>query len=329
MDDRKKMTIKEKILGGLWGAVIGNALGVPVEFTNRQELKKHPVTTMKGYGTFNLPAGSWSDDSSLMLCTVESLIHGFDIDLTAKLFVRWYNEGFLTPWGVAFDIGRTTQLAIKRIIKGIPPHMAGGINEHDNGNGSLMRILPVGIYFALKPASEILNAAHMMSSITHRHIRSQIACGFYCLMVSYLLRGFEPEQAYHYAIEQSYIQYSEPPYLIELTHFERILKGNMQNLPEDEIQSGGYVVNTLEAGIWCLLNSHTFTEAVLKAVNLGYDTDTTGIVTGGLAGVVYGIDAIPNEWIKEIARKEDIERLFGDFVDTITKNNACDKQSND
>jgi len=303
-----------KILGGLWGAIIGDALGVPVEFKSREEVRRNPVATMRGYGTFNLPAGSWSDDSSLMLCTTESLLYGFDTDLMGKLFIRWLNDGYLTPWGDTFDVGGTTHSGIKRMIKGITPEEAGVDNERDNGNGSLMRILPVSVYFAESPVPDLLNASHRASSLTHRHPRSLMACGFYSLMISALLKGDDPLKAYHYAVRQSGESYNKPPYSKEIVHFKRILTGNIHQLLEDDIQSDGYVIHTLEASIWCLLNSNTFTEALLKAVNLGYDTDTTGIVTGGLAGIHYGIDAIPKEWIDTIARKEDIEGLFNNFI---------------
>ena len=235
-----------------------------------------------------------------------------------QLFVRWLNDAYWTPWGQTFDVGGATHAGIKRMMRGIPPEEAGGVNEGDNGNGSLMRILPVGIYFASSPVPEILNAARKTSSLTHRHIRSQIACGFYCLMVSALLKGDDPEKAYNYAIGQAQERYSQLPYSRELDHFKGILSGNIHQLPEENIQSGGYVIHTLEASIWCLLNSDTFTEAVLKAVNLGDDTDTTGIVTGGLAGIYYGIEAIPEEWINAIAKKEDIEKLFSNFISLLT-----------
>jgi len=128
-----------------------------------------------------------------------------------------------------------------------------------------------------------------------------MVCGFYFLMVSALLKGDKPLKAYNYATGQFEESSNKPSYSKEIVHFKRILTGNIHQLQEDDIQSDGYVIHTLEAAIWCLLNSNTFTEAVLRVVNLGYDTDTTGTVTGGLAGIHYGIDAIPEEWINTIA----------------------------
>ncbi len=310
----EKPDVKDRISGGLWGAVIGDALGVPVEFKSRQEVRRNPVTTMRGYGTFNLPPGSWSDDSSLMLCTVESLLNGFDTDLMGQLFIKWLNDAYWTPWGDTFDVGGATHSGIKRMIRGIKPEEAGVDSEWDNGNGSLMRILPVSVYFAEYSVPDILNASHRASSLTHRHTRSLIACGIYSLMVSALLNDESPYDSYIYAVDKAKINYDKKPYSDELVHFKRIMNGNFHRLPENEIQSGGYVIHTLEASIWCLLNSDTFAEAVLKAVNLGDDTDTTGVVTGGLAGTHYGINAIPEEWISATARKEDIARLYQKFL---------------
>jgi ADP-ribosylglycohydrolase len=308
---------EDRVLGGLWGAVIGDALGVPVEFKTRDQVRRNPITGMRGYGTFNLPPGSWSDDSSLLLCTAESLLNGFDTDRMGKLFIRWLNEGYWTPWGETFDVGNSTMSSIGRMMREVSPEEAGGRGENDNGNGSLMRILPVGLFFANHSVGELLEAVHQASSLTHRHPRTLMACGFYCLMVRSLLEGSTPDEAYKYAIDQARVNYTKMPFAEELNHFERLFSGLMGSVPETAIKSSGYVVHTLEASIWCLLNSKSFDEAVLKAVNLGEDTDTTGCVTGGLAGLYYGIKGIPGGWLAAIARKEDIEILFVGFANHI------------
>jgi len=309
--------IQDMILGGLWGAIIGDALGVPVEFKSREEVRRNPIAGMRGYGTFSLPPGSWSDDSSLLLCSVESLLDGFDTEKMGKLFIRWLNEGYWTPHGDTFDVGNSTMSSIRRMMKGVSPEQSGGRGENDNGNGSLMRILPVGIFFANHPVEELLSAVHRASSLTHRHPRTLMACGLYCLMVRFLLEGSSPEEAYKYAIEQAMIHYSKLPFAEEHGHFDRIFSGLMGSVPETAIKSGGYVIHTLEASIWCLLTTSSFQEAVLKAVNLGEDTDTTGCVTGGLAGLCYGLKGIPKEWRNAIVRKEDIGKLLKQFTSKI------------
>ncbi len=309
-----EMERKERILGGLWGAIVGDALGVPVEFGGREERKADPVTDMREFGIFRQPKGTWSDDSSLMLCTVEGLMDGFDTLRMGELFSRWFYEGYWTPWGRTFGVGLTTRSAIRRMKSGVPPEMAGGAEEKDNGNGSLMRILPVGIYASRLPPAQILEYAHRASSLTHRHPRSQMACGFYCLMVSFLLEGIDPDAAYREAIKHTLRLYRDRPACSdELPHFARLLSGGIADADDGEIESGGYVVHTLEAAVWCLLTTRTFREAVLKAVNLGADADTTGTVTGGLGGIWYGENSIPQEWMEAVARRKDMEGLFERF----------------
>lgn len=310
---------QSRMLGGLWGAVIGDALGVPVEFMSREQVRRNPINGMRGYGTFDLPPGSWSDDSSLLLCTVESLLDGFDTEKMGRLFVRWLNEGYWTPWGTTFDVGNSTHSSIRRMMKGIPPEEAGGRGENDNGNGSLMRIIPVGIFFANHSVQELLIAVHRASTLTHRHHRTLIACGFYCLMVRALMEGSSPDKAYKYAIDQAMIYYAKLPFAEELPHFERLFSTLISSVPETDIKSGGYAIHTLEASTWCLLNTSSFQEAVFKAVNLGEDADTTGCVTGGLAGIHYGLKAIPKEWLDAIVRSEDISKVFESLTSKIAE----------
>ena len=146
-----------------------------------------------------------------------------------------------------------------------------------------------------------------------------MACRFYCLMAGALLQGLTADEAYLYAIEQATIYYAKLPYAEELYHFERLFSTLIKSVPETAIKSGGYVIHTLEASVWCLLNTGSFQDAVLKAVNLGEDTDTTGCVTGGLAGLCYGFESIPKEWIDAIARKDDIGNLFKRFTSKIAE----------
>jgi ADP-ribosyl-[dinitrogen reductase] hydrolase len=304
----------ERILGGLWGALAGDALGVPVEFSRREERNKDPVTGMRGFGTHGQPPGTWSDDGSLILCTAESLLHGFDTSDMGSRFVRFSKEGYWTPYGRVFDIGGTTRRALKRIAPGARPELAGEDDENSNGNGSLMRILPVALLFSGRPVPELLDYAHRASSLTHRHTRSKMACGFYCLIACALLEGATPADAYLYAVEQALRVYQVPPYGAELPRFQRLLDGKIARIPRDNVRSTGYVIDTLEAGVWCLLNAASFSEAVLMTVNLGDDTDTTGCVTGGLAGLHFGLSAIPEDWLQSLARKDDIGRLFAQFA---------------
>jgi ADP-ribosylglycohydrolase len=302
-----------KSVSGLLGLCVGDALGVPVEFTSRTERIKSPVTSMFGYGTWDVPAGTFSDDSSLTFCLTECLCNGFSLDNIANSFYRWYHEGYWTASGEVFDIGNTTFLAIADYKRGVPTLQAGGKSENSNGNGSLMRILPMAYCYKKWNFPELISRTHQVSCITHAHLRSQMACGLYTAIAMYLLEGEKPQQAYEKGLEKIQTIYSASEYAGEILHFDRIFSAEIAKLPVDEIQSSGYVIHTLEASLWCLLNSSSYTEAVLKAVNLGGDTDTTAAVTGGLAGIYYGVDNIPKEWIEQIARKQEIVDLAERF----------------
>ena len=206
----------KKGIRGIMGVAVGDALGVPVEFMSRNMLNAKPVTDMLGYGTHNQPEGTWSDDSSLTFCLVESLCRGFDLQDIGRRFVRWFDEGYWTPHGAVFDIGNATSRAISRLRAGVAPAQAGGTDEYSNGNGSLMRILPVALYFANFETEELLNATHRISCLTHAHPRSQMACGLYNMMIVELLKGASQQEAYFVAVEKAVSEYSRPPFSEEL-----------------------------------------------------------------------------------------------------------------
>ncbi len=246
---------KLKILSGLMGLCVGDALGVPVEFTYRKEQTRNPVTTMTGYGTHNQPPGTWSDDSSLTFCLAEAICITRKtpklIEITAQNFCLWYDESYWTPHGEVFDIGFTTSQAIFNLKQGISPTEAGAKSERNNGNGSLMRILPLAFCYSLIPFYELINLTHQISCITHGHLRSQIACGIYISIVISLLEGNSPNEAYLEGIEKVRKIYQQPPFALEMHHFQIIMAGKIADLTIDEIESSGYVVATLEAALWC------------------------------------------------------------------------------
>lgn len=289
-----------KIYDGIIGLVVGDALGVPVEFKNRDTFE---VNDMIGYGTYNQPPGTWSDDSSMTLATLESIgwLGKVDPADIMENFKRWFQYAEFTPYGKVFDIGGATQGAICRYMRGTPYNECGGKSVMDNGNGALMRILPV----AMLPNSadkqiEVLRVAHL----THAHFISDFACLVYTAIVENLILGMEKEKAVFEGIPTRFQYYTI------LADYSRL--PNIQQLKRDEIKSSGYVVDTLEAALWCFLNTDSYRDCVLTAVNLGEDTDTVAAVAGGLAGIHYGcggIKGIPDEWILQIARKDWIKRL--------------------
>jgi ADP-ribosyl-[dinitrogen reductase] hydrolase len=310
-----------QIHSGLIGLCVADALGVPVEFSSRSERQENPVTTMQGYGTYNQPPGTWSDDSSLTFCLAEAIAEvGLGEELPEHLARKmglWLQQAYWTPHGETFDVGSTTAIAIQKILAGANPLEAGGTGERNNGNGSLMRILPLAFCHEQIVYEELLDVVHNVSYLTHRHPRSLIACGIYVSIVIEVLRGFDLATAYAKGIRRSQEFYEDSIYRDELSHYERILGGNIGSLAKEKIASSGYVVHALEAALWCCFNHKNYADTVLTAVNLGEDTDTTGAIAGGLAGIYYGLEDIPQSWRKQIPRYKDILAL-GDRLFTFT-----------
>ena len=289
-----------KFYDAIMGLVVGDALGVPFEFRQRDTFK---ATDMIGFGTYNQPPGTWSDDSSMTIATIESLerkkkINPYDIMCN---FRDWMFLGKFTPDGYVFDVGNTTRMSIHRFVNGANYLRCGGYAEFDNGNGSLMRILPLAFLNCR------LEDVARVSSLTHGNLISIQACEIYVWIAKMLIDGKGIREAIAHRVRPEY-------YLHE--NFARLKA--LERLTRDEIKSTGFVVDTLEAALWCLLKADSYSEAVLMAVNLGGDTDTTAAVAGGLAGIIYGVGGekgIPEVWIDQIAKHEIIEGLCESFED--------------
>jgi ADP-ribosyl-[dinitrogen reductase] hydrolase len=185
----------EKIKGALFGLAVGDALGVPVEFSSREDLKLSPVSGMRGYGTWNQPPGTWSDDSSLAFCLAEGLTNGYDLKIIAANFISWRMKGYWGALHKVFDVGNSTHAAIERLIKSVSPELAGGMMEEDNGNGSLMRILPLVFITKDLPIEERFRRVKEVSSITHAHFRSVFACFIYTELAKEILNGASIERS--------------------------------------------------------------------------------------------------------------------------------------
>ena len=325
------------IKAGIFGVVVGDALGVPVEFTSRAERRADPVTDMREYGTHSQPKGTWSDDSSMALASLDSIIRnaGINYDDMMERFRDWKINGNYTPHGRVFDVGITCSRAIAQYRPGVKATECGGAGERDNGNGSLMRIMPISLYDALEEEywsdtfiEEAAENAHGTSGLTHRHPRSMIACLIYTSICHELIYR-EDESVYlalwkgihgtldFYERRAVSLPWNDGSFKKEIQSdaYKRLrdLEAFM-NLPDSEIKSSGYVVHTLEAAIWCLLNSDSYAECVLKAVNLGDDTDTVGAVAGGLAGLAYGYESIPAKWLDAIVLRDWITKLCENFA---------------
>lgn len=269
--------IDNKLKSAIYGLAVADAVGVPYEFKMRGTFN---ATDMVGHGSHNQPKGTWSDDTSMTLATCASIKECGCIDIPDMLtkFRAWAHNGEYAIDGRVFDIGSTTSEAL-RIGK-------GGDDERSNGNGSLMRIIPLAFTAASDEEIEVVSA------ITHAHDISKAACVCYVHIARALIRGENPTDI---------LARVESP-------FERIRYIN--TLGEGEIKSSGYVVSTLEAALWAVSTTDNYRDAVLKAVNLGNDTDTVGAVAGGLAGIIYGFNEIPNEWVNSLKGKDIIDNCL-------------------
>lgn len=308
--------MKDKILGAIVGLSVADALGVPVEFESRESLLQNPVTDMRGFGSNDQPPGTWSDDTSMTLCLLESLTGGLDYTDIMMRFLAWLDHAEYTPRGAVFDVGQATMKAIFRFAQGMEPLMCGGTSEYDNGNGALMRILPLVFYLhaqygdSFMEKDDAIDMIHKVSALTHAHKRSLIACGIYLSIAEMLIGNMKLENAIQVGLDKAKGYYEErEEYAIELEYYQRIFHDGFKNLPAESIKSSGYVVDTLEAAIWCLLTTDSYESCVLKAVNLGGDTDTVAAVSGGLTGMYYGIAAIPETWRSQTARLAYIKNL--------------------
>ncbi|MFZ3578981.1 ADP-ribosylglycohydrolase family protein [Virgibacillus sp. DJP39] len=317
--------MSNNILAGIMGLSVADALGVPVEFVDRKTLKNNPVVGVRAYGTYNQPAGTWSDDSSMTLCLLDSLANGIDYTDIMNNFQKWFDKGLYTPHGEAFDIGISTRKALKRFAAGTNPLDCGGTTELDNGNGSLMRILPAVFYLQSSYGDKELDEAafdiiHNISALTHAHKRSKIACGIYLSIALNLENGKELKQAVDQGLYAAANYYkTDAEFTDELQYFNRLTRKDFDELPEKLIKSSGYVVDTLEASIWCLLTTTSYKECILKAVNLGEDTDTVAAVAGGLAGLCYGYESIPDEWLAALEKRDYIESICDKFSVSLKK----------
>lgn len=315
--------MKQKITSCIIGAAIGDAIGVPFEFKSRECMADEPATDMVGYGTHKQPIGTWSDDTSMILATMDAMLTGFNYNKIMQNFCLWLYDSKFTPHDSVFDVGRTTECAIDKFDPIKENSLECGDNkERANGNGSLMRIAPFAFYCYLKNGECTLDentsvVVHNGSSLTHAHRRSLMACGIYSSIIFELLKKQNKDSIY-IGIKNAHKFYiKKTEFLEELKNYDRLFKADFRDLKCSEINSSGYVVDSLEAAVWCVLTTNTFEECVLSAVNLGGDTDTIASIAGGLAGILYGLEGIPDEWKEKLLKKEYIETLCNSFVELV------------
>lgn len=305
----------------LLGTAIGDALGLPVQFLEREVVAKNPITTMEGLDQFNIPAGTWSDNTSLSFCLAESLCNGYDLNDIINKFTKWMYEDYWTPANETFDINYINYFAIVNLRNNGSPHVAGIDNKRGNRDGSLMRILPLVPYILNMEEEGRFRIIGEVSSLTHRHPRSILACISLCEFAIQYMNLQSVEEAYQ-VMQQTILQLLKKEMFIEEDiPFKRLVGLSCEEFKAIElkdIHSTEYVIDTLEASLWCIFNTTSYKDAVLKAVNLGDDANTVGAITGGLAGIIYGYDTIPSEWLEVLAKKDDIIEL-ADKLDSIMK----------
>ena len=304
------IALNERIRGGVTGLLIGDALGVPYEFHLKQkippasEIEFTPPLDFQRSHTTVLP-GTWSDDGAHALILLASLLHcsRLDLDDLGGRLVNWYNHGYKAVDEVVFDVGVQTSHAISRLEYGIPSHEAGSTAEQANGNGSLMRVLPLAIWHK-GTDQDLVWDAHKQSVITHGHLRSQICCALYCLWARYTMAG-SPDSWYRAVAGLRAIYGDESNERQELEWSIR---------PDDppEGEGTGYVVDCLRSARWAV-EAGGYEDVVKAAISLGRDTDTTACVAGGIAGLRDGIDSIPQRWKDGLRGQElyqdELERL--------------------
>ena len=314
-----------KIKDGLYGFIVGDAMGVPTEFCIREKLFNNPVTEMIGYGSHPVPAGSFSDDTSMTLALIDSIINNKCIDYEDVMnnFVDWVNFGKYTPEDKVFDIGKTCLKAISNYRRGTSALKCGLVGVNYNGNGSLMRILPLVYYIFynnIKSDDEILELVNNISSLTHGHNISKMGCYIYVRYALYLLDGFDKFDVYGKIKELDYSMYGEEA----ISVYNRIIKDDISKYNINDISSSGYVVDTLESVIWILLNTYNYKQAIIGSINLGNDTDTIAAICGSLAGIIYGYNDIPKKWINGLIKLDYLKDIINKFEEVLygSKKNA-------
>ncbi len=297
------MNQRARFRGCLAGLAVGDALGTSLEF--RPPGSFSPLGDMIGGGPFNLDPGQWTDDTSMALCLAASLIECKGMDLTDQMqrYVRWFRDGYLSSTGVCFDIGNTVRSALIKFERTGNP-LSGSTDLYSAGNGSIMRLAPVPMFYAQNAAAAIQNSANS-SKTTHGTRTAVDACRYLGALISGALNAIDKE----ILLSDTYYVGQEP--LIE--EIEQIARGSYKEKEPPEIKGTGYVVHSLEAALWAFAGSETFESGCLKAVNLGDDADTTGAVYGQLAGAYYGETGIPAGWLSKLALK-DLIRSFADQI---------------
>ena len=303
-------TEQDRFRGCLLGLAAGDALGTTLEFRSPGTFE--PISDMVGGGPFDLQPGQWTDDTSMALCLATSLVEcgGFDPTDQMERYVRWVGEGYLSSTGTCFDFGRTVARALAKFIRYHDPY-AGSTDPDTAGNGSLMRLAPVPMYFA-GDAAEAIEKAADSSRTTHAAHEAVDACRYYAGLLVGALRGEGKATLLspHYCPVDGL--WDRDPLVLGIA---RVADGSFKRLDPPDIKGTGYVVEALEAALWAFHRSDNFRDGALLAVNLGDDADTTGAIYGQIAGAHYGAESIPPSWRTKLTMLTEITTLADQLHD--------------
>ena len=312
---------QDRIKGAIWGSIISDAYGVPYEFRDREYCKTNLTDGLATHGSHRRENPEWSDDGALILASCDSFVrkNGFDVQDMGKRFVAWRETGKYSASGL-YDIGSTTSASLSRIASGVPAEQAGGTSMYDNGNGGLIRGIFVPTAFCDAPVNHMIDVAHSCSKVTHGHVLSQECCAIFALAVRNVLNGCDKQLAVDHALDY-YRNWMNRDEVINtqdaVESFKKIecALDNLADREESDVRSGGYVLETLTASLWCFLITDSFRSCIRLAASLGSDTDSTCCVAGGIAGAFYGYDALPADWLEEISEREYLESIIAPFVE--------------
>jgi ADP-ribosyl-[dinitrogen reductase] hydrolase len=299
-----RMELRDRFRGALLGLATGDAVGTTLEFKSPGGFT--PINDMVGGGPFRLAPGEWTDDTSMALCLAESLIEcaGFDPVDQLDRYLRWWREGHLSSTGRCFDIGIQTREALTRFEKTREPY-PGSTDPERCGNGSIMRLAPMPLAYTSTPREAVeLSAAS--SRTTHGARRTVDACRYLGALIVGAIAGTSKEELLNPRYEPVEGLWRDEPLDSEI---DEVAAGSFTRRQPPEIQGSGFVVRSLEAALWAFATTDDFREGCLAAANLGDDADTTAAIYGQLAGAVYGVEAIPEEWLEKIALRDRIESL--------------------
>ena len=311
----------------LMGIAVGDAMGVPYEFMTEEELKQETFDEMKGYGTYDQPAGSFSDDSSMTFCLVESLINKESIEDTAKRFIKWKNEDYWTANNETFDIGITTDIALSNIENGIAIEKAAPNDERSNGNGALMRVMPLAFYVEGLSMDERFALVEKYAGITHGHLRSHMACfilvEFAALLIKWVkengwgMKDKRRKKEFHAKATTQVANYfhANERFKDEIHHFLPFIEAYPGTI--NEIKNSGYVVHSLELALYSFLIHNRYEMTIKRALWFGGDTDTNASIAGGLSALYYGMNNIPERWRNKLLKKEEILDLADRWAKSI------------